>query len=664
MNGPRLRGHLRRGLGFALAAHVAGVWFVAVLAERRAQEAAARPDEVELSFSPENQADLPEELPPLEPAPPRAPKVAALPPAPAPEEPPPPDEVEAPPPELPPPPPPPALHRKVVDLDHDRDVEPPPDARYLAQKNNRAEVETRATDTNLERDQKGDPSSSPSDSREPDPGDGERKVARLDEQRSARGRRAPESPPEHEVEAARGGQDEARSVLAMRRAARRAHELSPETADSSLRRDPDGLRPLPEDALRASRDLRAARGDAARPRLRLSSRDYEYLFGDDAEAAERLAQREQSRRPGRFTQRMGRILSAVENFIPEVRPGNQTALNTRAAPFAAFITAVHRQIHEHWAFGFLDDLDRKKERTPFDDPSLVTKLEIVLDGAGGIAKIGVIGTSGVMAYDAAAIDVVYAAGPFPKPPPEIRSRNGKVYFHWQFHRNERACGTAGAEYFILDNPPAGGDEAGEPRPAPRTPHAEAAAGDAAGPERLERGLPRPPGAAGAPARRPGFMPSPYPSSPAPPQGGDGAGPRADPQAARAALAQVPRADDPAARALAAAWFAAYAAGDVAGMLRGTAFPFRSGGVVSARDAGELRRLYADVIAETSAAARRVRSLDVLGVAGARSLLRVLPPGFGDSPGALFAVGDTADGRMVLVLERRAGKFAIVAVERR
>ena len=53
---------------------------------------------------------------------------------------------------------------------------------------------------------------------------------------------------------------------------------------------------------------------------------------------------------------MARVQSALENFIPEVKPGNQTALNTRAAPFAAFIARMHRSIHELWGFGFLEEL--------------------------------------------------------------------------------------------------------------------------------------------------------------------------------------------------------------------------------------------------------------------------------------------------------------------
>ena len=58
-------------------------------------------------------------------------------------------EVVAPPmPPMPPPPPPEHKgHEKMVDLDNDKDIPPPPDAKYLAQKNNRAEVETRAPAT-------------------------------------------------------------------------------------------------------------------------------------------------------------------------------------------------------------------------------------------------------------------------------------------------------------------------------------------------------------------------------------------------------------------------------------------------------------------------------------------------------------------------------------
>src|SRR5205823_5493518 len=55
-------------------------------------------------------------------------------------------------------------------------------------------------------------------------------------------------------------------------------------------------------------------------------------------------------------------------------------------------------------------------------------------------------------FDVAAIDSVMSAAPFPRPPQAIRSANGKVYLDWQFHRDDRACGTFGVDPHILTTP--------------------------------------------------------------------------------------------------------------------------------------------------------------------------------------------------------------------
>ena len=107
-------------------------------------------------------------------------------------------------------------------------------------------------------------------------------------------------------------------------------------------------------------------------KLALTAKDYEYLFGADAEAERRLAQKTRSTKAGKFQKRLARVQSALENFIPEVKPGNQTALNTRAAPFAAYIARMHRSIHELWGFGQLEDWDEKSGSSPFNNPNLLT----------------------------------------------------------------------------------------------------------------------------------------------------------------------------------------------------------------------------------------------------------------------------------------------------
>jgi TonB family protein len=208
-----------------------------------------------------------------------------------------------------------------------------------------------------------------------------------------------------------------------------------------------------------------AKGDPRRgPQLQLDYQDYDRIYGQQADRERRLGTdalgdgggggREQSSwRKGRWAARQAAMRSALENFIPEVRPGNQTALNTRAYPFARYLTEMHRSIHKLWGFGFLQDLDNKSPANPMNDRKLVTKVEVVLLADGRVDSVSIARSSGNLTFDIAASDVVIAAGPFPAPPEAIRSKNGKVYLHWSFHRDDRQCATSGVEPFILDNPP-------------------------------------------------------------------------------------------------------------------------------------------------------------------------------------------------------------------
>jgi len=179
--GSRARGFLSRGALLSLLLHVhllapigLAAWIYGGRAERERE--AQKAQEVDVEFKDVTAAELPKDLPPIEPSPdqlepPKPPqraerrkaekKQAAKPPTPEEkvaektEKPKPEQEVVVPP--MPPmPKPEPKAHQKVVDLDNEKEVEPPPDAKYLAEKNNRADVETRATDTNLQKAQKGE----------------------------------------------------------------------------------------------------------------------------------------------------------------------------------------------------------------------------------------------------------------------------------------------------------------------------------------------------------------------------------------------------------------------------------------------------------------------------------------------------------------------------
>src|SRR5262245_53945795 len=476
----RARGYLSRGALLSLLLHVHLLTPIGVAAwiyggRQQAAREAQRAQEMDVEFQDATTAELPKDLPaidpppdqlePPKPPPPKVdrrklePKLAAKKAAddkqivaqPEP-------EVEVPP--LPPMPKPERkAHEKMVDLDNDKEVEPPPDAKYLAQKNNRADVETRATDTNLQKAQRGEgEASEKSDRDDTETGADKQKVAELEDQKSALGRKAPDVTPHDNPEVAQQSKNETnKSLLALRDPAKRSHELTPETVDLSLPRAADGEVAQPRPPMRGANSDPSRQRNGDRVKLALTDKDMEYLFGAEAEAERRLAQTQRSTRQGKFQRNVARVRSSLENFIPEVRPGNQTALNTRAAPFAAYIAKMHRSIHKLWGFGALEDWDELTGGSPLNDPKLSTTLEMVLNRDGTVDKVTIVRASGYLPFDASAIDVAFNAGPYPDPPRAIRSANGKIYVHWQFHRDERQCATSGVDYFILDNPPAGAD---------------------------------------------------------------------------------------------------------------------------------------------------------------------------------------------------------------
>jgi len=679
--GKRARGHLSRGALISLLLHLNAVAPLVVAAwVYGGREERERAEEMDVAFQAVDQTALPADLPPIDPTPepPAAPDKPEKPekktkvdkeklkkPEPEakkkPSEPqkPEPEVVVPPLPAMPPPPPPPPperkSHEKMVDVDTDKEVPPPPDAKFLAEKNNRVEHETRAEDTNLLKNQKGqEAASAPSQRQDDHPGAEKEKLAQLEDQKSLLGRQAPDVTPHENPEISAPADDHEqvrKSLLALRDPAPKHHELTPETADLSLPHAADGEIPLPSRANRGNKSDPSQIPDGKKMKLALSSKDYEYLFGAAADAERRLAQQTKSTRQGKFQQKLARVRAAVENFIPEVHPGNQTALNTRAAPFAAYIARMHRSIHELWGFGQLEEWDDKPGSSPFNNRNLMTELEIVLNGDGTIDRIGVARSSGLLEYDVAAVDVAYTAGPYPDPPRAIRSANGKIYVHWRFYRDERQCATSGADPFILTNPSAGGDKTTLLDP-PRPPTAAAPAG--AGERRLQH-------LDGDDAHRAKRAALDHEIASAE-TAGAGSEPAAEPPAhAPAARTGLPNAGDPAAQDAAQRWFTALAGGDVARLLDQAALPFKTNGKTVNRRA-ELEQMLTDLASE---GVRRPGSVRLVTAAALRAAIGKLPPDLEDAGGQLYSAIDIGNNEMlILALGQRGAGWRPVGMIRR
>jgi TonB family protein len=203
--------------------------------------------------------------------------------------------------------------------------------------------------------------------------------------------------------------------------------------------------------------------------LNLSQKGVVAVVGADELRKEREAdgERRRSEHRGSWTaSNFERWRSAIENYVSSVKPGNQTALNTAAVPFASYLNGMHNRIHPIFADNFLGSLDALPKNHPMNDPKVFTRLEIVVTKDGHLVKMGVIKTSGITAFDIAALDSVNRAQPFGPAPGAIVSPDGNVYLHWEFHRDEvYACSTMNARPFLLANPP----KQNEPPPPPGKP---------------------------------------------------------------------------------------------------------------------------------------------------------------------------------------------------
>lgn len=204
------------------------------------------------------------------------------------------------------------------------------------------------------------------------------------------------------------------------------------------------------------------------PSLRVPFSAFAEAIGQDNldDMRKQYAEEKRSRLRGGERQRMWKdFRTAIENFVPSVRVGNQTALNAAASPFANYLTDVHLRFHREFADEFLPSLPIMST-SPLANPELVTVLEIILNRNGSVHRVGIVSTSGVLAYDFGAWASVMRAQPYPDAPSAILSGDGRVYFHWGFYRNQRQCGTFNAEPYILPNPPGSPSEGVDPGVGP------------------------------------------------------------------------------------------------------------------------------------------------------------------------------------------------------
>ncbi|AKF06717.1 TonB C-terminal domain-containing protein [Sandaracinus amylolyticus] len=185
----------------------------------------------------------------------------------------------------------------------------------------------------------------------------------------------------------------------------------------------------------------------------LSWSQFESIYGEEELRRQREARLEERRSRSRGASRERRwqeFRAAIENFVSEVRPGNQTALDAAASPFATFLSDMHRRIHREFADRYLASIGPDASEG-LNDMSLNTTLEISVNPDGTVHRVGIVATSGNILFDFGAFNSVMRAQPFPQPPDAILSGDGRAWLHWRFDRSPRQCHPTNARPFMLRN---------------------------------------------------------------------------------------------------------------------------------------------------------------------------------------------------------------------
>jgi hypothetical protein len=139
--------------------------------------------------------------------------------------------------------------------------------------------------------------------------------------------------------------------------------------------------------------------------------------------------------------------ASLEDYVPVVRIDNQRAMGNADAAFVLYLRQMHATIHPAFATLFLD---ADVTSDALDDVTLVTRIEVVLDGeTGRIVSEGVVQTSGVTGFDIAGLEAIERGQPYGGAPEGIRSSDGRVYVDWEFHRAADACSPDNARPYVL-----------------------------------------------------------------------------------------------------------------------------------------------------------------------------------------------------------------------
>lgn len=129
----------------------------------------------------------------------------------------------------------------------------------------------------------------------------------------------------------------------------------------------------------------------------------------------------------------GRTISSTNDYLEEIPLGDTTHLNTVEYKFYGYYHRIRQKLEGFWGRSVQEKAEALagQGRMMASDEAHVTALRIVMDAAGEIVAVDILGSSGVKELDDAAIESFNEAGPFPNPPKDLVV-DGRVTIEWGF----------------------------------------------------------------------------------------------------------------------------------------------------------------------------------------------------------------------------------------
>ena len=132
---------------------------------------------------------------------------------------------------------------------------------------------------------------------------------------------------------------------------------------------------------------------------------------------------------------------AILGYRAQANGGRPTAWDGDTTEVDAYLEGVHACVHAAFADSFLRSLRDLPKTHALSDPELSATLELVIEGeTGRLAEVGVVGSSGVPEFDAAAVASFARAFPLEGAPSASLSSDGRLYVTWEMRRSpDDAC---------------------------------------------------------------------------------------------------------------------------------------------------------------------------------------------------------------------------------